>query len=286
MRPRCATLLMGGLVGLACFAPFCARADEKGERILRESFRKLHEAQSMTAELTTERKMTGQPGMSGKGTITLKKPNRINVTLSRQAGSRTEKLTFVSDGKNYFTYTEGAKTYMRQPTPQSPTDFGGDWEGEIDAFFGGETNAEKVNADFAGMETLAGIPCDLIRVTAKREGDSRVFTYAIGQKDRLIYRSSWTAKVDEKVSLTQTNRLRNIKLNGPVPASLFAFVPPRDATLYDPQAALREMEAKLVAVGTEAPAFELTDPQTRSRISLAKMLEGRKAVLVNFWFYG
>jgi outer membrane lipoprotein-sorting protein len=277
---------MGGLAGLTLFAPLCARADEKGETILREAFRTLHAAQSMTAELTTERVMTGQPDISGKGTLALKKPNLLNVTLLFQTGSRTQKQTFVSDGKNYFTYAGGDKTYMRQPAPKSPTEFVGFWEGEVDSFFGGEANAEKVNAVFAGTETIAGIPCDLVRVTMKQAGDPRVLTYAIGQKDRLIYRSSWTGKANEKVSITQTNRLRNIKLNGPVSASLFAFVPPRDAKLYDPEAALREMEAKLVAVGTEAPAFELTDPQTRSRFSLAKMLDGRKAVLVNFWFYG
>jgi outer membrane lipoprotein-sorting protein len=277
-------LLMGGLAGLAFFLPLSVRADEKGEKIVREAFKKLHQAQSMTADLTTERTMTGQPSVSGKGTIVLKKPNLLSVTLSSQIGSRTQKQTFVSDGTNYFNYTEGAKNYMRQPALKNPTEFGGEWEGEVDAFFGGEQNADKVNADFTGTETVEGIPCDLIRVTAK-QGDNRVLTYAIGQKDRLIHRTSWTTKLNEKVSLTQSNRLRNIKLNGAAATSLFAFVPPKEATLYDPQAILQEMEKKLVTVGTEAPAFELTDPQARKRFSLAKMLDGRKAVLVNFWFY-
>lgn len=286
MRPTRRRLLSGGLVGLASFAALSAQADEKGERILREAFRKLHAAQSMTADLTNELAITGRPTTVWKGAVALKKPNLLRITFALQTGSRLQKQLFVSDGKNYYNYTEGAKQYMRQPTPRNATEFGGIWEGEVDSFFGGEKNAEKVNADFAGTETLDGVACDLIRVTTKQAGDNRVLTYAIGQKDRLIYRASWANPVNGTARMTQTNRLRNIKLNGSVETAQFAFVPPKNVALYDPEAEMRAMEGKLVSVGKEAPAFELTDPQAKNRISLAKMLDGRKAVLVNFWFYG
>lgn len=285
MKFRRRILLLSSLMGLTSCAALSAHADEKGEKILREAFRKLHKAQSITADLTTQRKMTGQPDLLGKGTIALKKPNFLNIILSSQANSRTVKQTYVSDGKNYFNYFEGSKSYMRQPSAKNPTEFSGDWEGEVDAFFGGEATAAKYIADFAGTETLDSIPCDLIRITWKEGGGNRVLTYTIGQKDRLIHRTSWTAKIDETRNLTQTNRLKNIKLNGAVAAKTFAFVPPKDTKLYDPNDAFKAMEAKLVAVGKEAPAFELTDPQAKTRFSLAKMLDGRKAVLVNFWFY-
>ncbi len=286
MKPIRRTLFLCGLIGLTSCAAFSsAQADEKGETILREAFQKLHKAQSLSADMITERTITGQPKMLGKGTIALKKPNFLNVTLSTQANSRTLKQTYVSDGKNYFNYFEGSKNYMRQTTAKNPTEFNGDWEGEVDAFFGGIATAEKYHADFAGTETLEGILCDLVRITSKQQGDTRVFTYAIGQKDRFIHRTSWTAKANKTITVTQTNRLQNIKLNPMLAAKTFAFVPPKDAKLYDPQDELKAMEAKLVAVGKEAPAFELTDPQAKNRISLAKMLDGRKAVLVNFWFY-
>ena len=285
MKFRCRTLLLSSLMGLASCAALSAHADEKGEKILREAFRNLHKSQSLTADLTTQRTLTGQPNMPGKGTIALKKPNFLNIVLSRQADSRTLKQTYVSDGKNYFNYSEGSKNYMRQPAAKNPTEFSGDWEGEVDAFFGGEAAAAKYNADFAGTETLDGTPCNLIRITWKEGGGNRVLTYAIGQKDHLIHRTSWTAKIDETRTLTQTNRLKNIKINKSLAATMFAFVPPKDTKLYDPQDAFRAMEAKLVTVGKEAPAFELTDPQAKTRFSLAKMLDGRKAVLVNFWFY-
>ena len=58
---------------------------------MREAFKKLHQAQSMTAELTTKLTITGQPGVAGLGTIALKKPNLLNITLSSQAGARSQK---------------------------------------------------------------------------------------------------------------------------------------------------------------------------------------------------
>jgi peroxiredoxin/outer membrane lipoprotein-sorting protein len=284
MKHRRRNLLLVGLTGLAFFATVSAQADAKGEKILQEAFRKLHEAQSLTADLVTERKMTGQPTTFDRGAIALKKPNYLNVTLTRQIGPRIQKQTSVSDGTYYFRYSEGDKNYLRQPADRSPRAFDGDWEGEVNAFFGEEAGADKLHADFAGTETLDGVPCDLIRILWKQEEGNRILTYAIGQKDRLIRRSSCTCKVEENDSLTQTNHLKNIQLNGPVTTSAFAFVPPRDIPLYDPQEARKEKEAKLLAVGQEAPAFEWTDPKTKMPFSLAGLLQGRKAVLVNFWF--
>lgn len=278
------TLLVGGLAGLASFSALAAQADEKGEKILKEAFRTLNQARSMTADLATERKTTGQPALTGKGTISLKKPNLLYVLISHQDGARTQKISYITDGKYYFNYAQGATMYMREPVPGSPSQFNGEWEGEVDSFFGGEKNAAKLNADLAGTETLDDTPCNLIRV--KQPGDTRVLTYAIGQTDHLIHQTSWTIKLDEKTTMTQTNRLRNIRLNSSVTSSLFAFTPPKGVKLYDPQEELRQMEAKLVPVGEEAPAFEVTRPQDKNRFSLASTLNGRKAVLVNFWFYG
>src|SRR5687767_12594050 len=85
MKPGCRTLLLGALVGLASCAALSAHADAKGEKILREAFRKLHRARSLTADLVTESVVTGQPTTSGKGTIALQKPNFLSITLSREA---------------------------------------------------------------------------------------------------------------------------------------------------------------------------------------------------------
>jgi len=285
MNPTRRTLLAGALVGLASGAALSARADEKGDKILREAFDKLHQAQTMTAEMTIEQKITGQPTSMRSGTVVLKKPNLLNVTLMPQSGARRNKQMFVSDGTYYFNYTDGTKNYMRQPIGKNATEFTGEWEGEVDSFFGGAANADKVNAEFVGTETIDGVPCNLVNVRVKQAADNRVIKYAIGQKDHLIRRTSWTTKLNESLTLTQTNRLSNIKLGAPAASALFAFVPPKDATLYDPAAQLQEMEKKLVAEGQDAPPFEVTDPKTKNRISLAKMLDGRKAVLVNFWFY-
>lgn len=284
MRSVRKTLLTGGLTGLALFSAHAAVADEKGEKLLSEAFRTLQQARSLTADLETQTETTGNPLVTGKGTISLKKPNLLSVLVSVPTGAGVRKTASISDGKSYFNYREGAPTYMRESVSPTPVQFNGDWEGEVDAFFGGEKIASDLKVDFAGSDTLDGTLCDLIHVN--KTGDDRAFTYTIGHKDHLIYSTSWTAKLDEKTTMTETHRLRNIKLNAPVASSLFAFTPPAGVKLYDPAEEIRQLEAKLVAVGEEAPAFELTAPQDKNRFSLAQAMNGRKAVLVNFWFYG
>lgn len=285
MKPNRRTILLGALVGFGSGGAVAAHADEKGAALLRNAFSKLHEAQTMTADLTIDQKVTGQAIEKSKGTVTLKKPNYLNVTLSSQEGPRTVKRTFVSDGTNYFIYSEGSKNYTRQPVAGTPTAIPGEWEGEVNAFFGGDALAIKLKADFAGTETIEGTDCNLIRVNPALETGNRILTYAIGRQDHLIRRTSWTLKLDDKLVVTHTTTLSNVKLNGPAATSLFAFGPPKDSTLFDPEAQLRNMEKQLVSVGEDAPPFELTDPRSKGRVSLAKVMDGRKAVLVNFWFY-
>ena len=76
--------------------------------------------------------------MTRKGNVALKKPNLISVVLAGSVGARALRQTYVSDGKNYFIYAEGNKQYMSNATPKNPTEFNGEWEGEVDSFFGGE----------------------------------------------------------------------------------------------------------------------------------------------------
>ena len=67
-------------------------------------------------------------------------------------------------------------------------------------------------------------------------------------------------------------------------AAVFAYVPPKEATLYAPPS-LDAYNKKLLAVGSVAPKFALSAP-TGGRVELAEALKGKKAVLVNSWFYG
>ena len=46
-----------------------------------------------------------------------------------------------------------------------------------------------------------------------------------------------------------------------------------------------DMDAKLVKVGKPAPLFSIPGPKGGT-VDLAQTLRGKKAILVNFWFYG
>jgi len=73
--------------------------------------------------------------------------------------------------------------------------------------------------------------------------------------------------------------LRSLKLDAPMKAEQFAFNPPEG---YQQAKGIDE---SLLAVGKEAPDFNLP-LSAGGRIALSEALKGKKAVLVNFWFYG
>lgn len=260
-----------------------AGADEKGDSILRGAFTTLHAAKTMSADLVMRQEFGGQ-SFAYKGTVSLKKPNLMRFSVKANFNGRSISQHIVSDGKNLYQYAEGSPQYMRSEVEANPKQMQGMWEGEVDAFFGGEKNAASISADYAGTATVNGVNCDVVKAHEKT-GQKRTITYTIGRADHLIYQMSFSQSANNQ-TLTQTNTLTNIKLNADMQPSLFAFTPPAGAKLYDPAEQMRAMEAKLVPAGEPAPPFELTDPKSKDRFSLAKALDGRKAVLVNFWFYG
>ena len=55
--------------------------------------------------------------------------------------------------------------------------------------------------------------------------------------------------------------------------------------LHSPATAQQDMTSGLLAIGSKAPAFSVNSPRG-GKISLASVIKGKKATLVNFWFYG
>ena len=58
-------------------------------------------------------------------------------------------------------------------------------------------------------------------------------------------------------------------------------MPPKQAVRYD----LSDPDGKLIPVGEKAFRFKVPTPD-RKRLTLDEILKDKKAVLVNFWFYG
>lgn len=78
--------------------------------------------------------------------------------------------------------------------------------------------------------------------------------------------------------------IQDLKLNQPVAGEKFVFGLPAGYEAYKPPAR-PDYAADLVAVGKPAPDFELPRPNGE-RLSLNGALQGKKAVLLNFWFHG
>ena len=216
------------------------RADEKGERILREAYKTLNAAQTMTAKIT----VTGQPEdgrmiVLEKGEVMASKPNLLMVRLTRQTEKGPSKIAeiYAATGKDYFTYNGADNSYLKRKLEDKPTDFPGAWEGEIDSFFGGEKNMDKGTADYSGMEKVGDMDCNVIKTKLKPVGAApeRVITYYVGQKDHLIHRTSWVEQAQDGESVVVANTLTDINLKADKKPEDFQYEPPKDAKIVKPK---------------------------------------------------
>lgn len=78
--------------------------------------------------------------------------------------------------------------------------------------------------------------------------------------------------------------IEDLKLNRPLAGEKFVFGLPAGYETFKPPART-DYTADLVPVGKPAPDFELPRP-SGERLSLNGALQGKKAVLLNFWFHG
>jgi len=77
--------------------------------------------------------------------------------------------------------------------------------------------------------------------------------------------------------------LQNVKIGEPIADTAFAYTPPAGATTA--ASGGDSLDAKLIPVGKDAPVFTIPTP-TGGQVSLAEASRGKKATIVNFWFYG
>jgi L-ectoine synthase len=80
-----------------------------------------------------------------KGKVAAMKPNYLKVAMEGNGSP-----SFFADGTDY--YMVGMGRSAKMPLEKKPTELQGVWEGEIDAFFGGEKLVEKVTTMYAGKE--------------------------------------------------------------------------------------------------------------------------------------
>lgn len=231
------TVVGVGLLWLASALP--ALADPKGEAILKEAFRKLNAAQAMTAKFTQTTSLVSEKGnkVVATGTVAVMKPNllkvRIIATLPNKA---TDERVYASNGKEYISFGSFRNEYRKDRVAPKPTEFMGEWEGEIDSFFGGLVTAGLGDAEWKGTEKVGTVVCDIIRfkMHPRKGAPERVLTYSVGQADRLIRKATFTFPSESGNELKQVNLLSDIDLKAKLTPKDFEYAPPTGANEVKP----------------------------------------------------
>ena len=126
------TLFLVGLLWLLSTA-LPANADPKGGAILKEAFKKLNAAQTLSAKFTQTTSLVGDGGnkLVATGSVIAMKPNLLKVRiLSTLPNKAKDERLYVSDGKSYISFGSFRNEYRKDAVATKPTEFMGEWEAE------------------------------------------------------------------------------------------------------------------------------------------------------------
>jgi outer membrane lipoprotein-sorting protein len=272
-----------GTVLLLTATVVAARADEKekAQAVLEQTRAATAKLQTLRADFEATLK-SDLDSQSITGTIALKRPNLARCEVRGAYAGLT-----VSDGKTVFLYGLKENQYRKSdPGPdgrniQTPL-------GEpISGFFRPQTIGmarRDVSPTYAGKESLEGMDCDVVELAATgTRAPGSTTRYFISSKDHLIHQLVTSFKEGD-ATFTTSVRLKNVRTDLPIDDASFQWTPPATARLFAPSGP-GDLEKMLVPVGKPAPDFNLPTPRG-GQLSLSDARKGKKATLVNFWFYG
>lgn len=270
------SMLAALLAGVALLAAGPVRPDEKSDALLKKARESVAAAKTLEADLVATMKIGGRES-TNQGTVRLMKPNYGEIKLP--GPNRSPGQTMVSTGKELFMSLDALKQYQKQPADPQGGDLIG-YTGPAGAMFlapmtvgvGGTTR-------YLGMEKVGNATYEVVELT--RPGGQQVEKLYFGAKGRLEG-SEMTLKTDQPNQIVVRSLwLKNIRLDTPLKVEQFAYTPPADFKVYEPP----DFNALLLPVGKDAPSFRLPQPAGAGDLALEDTLKGKKAVLVNFWFY-
>jgi outer membrane lipoprotein-sorting protein len=243
-----------------------AWSQDRAAELIKQSTEATRKVQSLQADVEM-----GNGTRAMRGTLALKRPNLARVDM-RAAGS-----FLVSDGKSVFNYSPQENEYQKTKADPTGTNVRDLWgltffqPGRIFKAFGSGAPTH------AGTEKVDGVEYDVVESVEEEGSKVRFF---ISRVDSLVHRIEQVAKVGDD-ELKQTLALKNVRINPVISDTVFKWTPPKSAKLYEPP----DFEKSLIAVGKAAPDFLLDQPGG-GRLALSTAIKGKKATLVNFWFYG
>lgn len=283
MKLICGATLVAGLA-IACI-PQTVLADKQGDALLNKvkSAYKSLKSMSGTAKLTMA---SGGQKVPLDATMRLMKPNFMRLTMSAPFNQ-----TVASDGKDLYTVMPGNQ-YMKAKATTST--LGNNMGGMIHpvtlffgetGLFGGGAGVGKIQTKSLGKKKIGNITYDTLKISV--DGEFKAAMTLFVDSKGLVYKGETNIDAGGN-KVTMGYVMQNPKYNAAMDAKSFAYVLPKDAKEFDPTAPGPDdnsFDKSLVAVGKDAPAFAMPTPDGGS-ISLADALKGKKAVLINFWFYG
>jgi outer membrane lipoprotein-sorting protein len=272
--------LLSGTAALLLFAAAPGtRADEKSDALMKEVEAASKAATTLTADLDMSMTIQGKAGKPNEnkfhGTVKLKKPNMARIDMLGGPGGD---MTVASDGKTV--YTLNGDQYQKTTADAQGGNINAQFALQVPIFFGSGLSmlGKDLTYQYVGQKSVDGADYQLVNVVTKSNPGLTVTLYI--SSDKLVTRVNIGVKQgDQALSLDST--LKNVKLNTDLADADFAYKLPANAK----EMQMPDYDAKLVKVGKPAPTFDLLKPNG-GKVTLASALKGKKAVLVNFWFYG
>lgn len=233
----------------------------------------------VTEVLSGGRKIPVQSAV-GKQTVAVQNPGKARVELELGAGS-----LMVSDGEATWNYRPATKLYSRITAAQGPDgvaanlavlDVMGFFE---DAKSAKTTRSESIRVDGVDYDCWVITSSVKIPAGAAMGGtlSNGVMTSWIDKKLLFAVQESiaYTVKTESEYHGTLTQIIRGLKVDQPIAASVFAFVPPADS-----KEQVAQVAGRTDLTGTVAPTFKAVSLDGKA-FSLDS-LKG-KTVLLDFW---
>jgi peroxiredoxin len=263
-------------------------ADQKGDALLKQLVATTRATQSISADLMV-RERSGAHTWIWRGEVALKRPNLAQVHLEHKPLPRLRGsvVRLISDGKRIYWWEtpthKDVRTWPTDPRGGNIDPLYGAFPvlffyGQFDNLFG--PNA-PITSRYVGQKKVDEKRFEVVDVTDRRE-TSRTIRFYIGP-DNLLHRTVGTVKRDEEEH-TYEGILTRIQTGERLPAAYFRFRLPEGMTLYR-EPTQQETEDALLPMGTPAPQFTLAQ-LTGGTLALSDALKNRKALLINFWYYG
>jgi peroxiredoxin/outer membrane lipoprotein-sorting protein len=232
-----------------------------------------------------------------RDTVLLKRPGlvRFRVDVGPHAPKGGDVHTggiaaILSDGKRVYNLY---KDHHCDRSPADPETLHAiaSWAPPTAAFFPSPDPSREIDlADnsYAGKQEVDGQKCDVIVSSdTTRPGVLQTERKYI-RADGLIVQIDRVVVMKEGV-VSHTWTLHNVRIDADIPDAAFAYAPPAVTEVADDgkkrNGQTDALSARMLAVGSVAPAFDLRSIHGDD-VTLTGALQGKRCLLVNFWFVG